>query len=31
MEEVLGMTTGHAEMRALVERYLTRFEGDPQS
>lgn len=29
MEEALGMTTGHAEMRDLVERYLTRFDGDP--
>lgn len=30
MEEALGMTTGHAEMRALVERYLTGVEGEPQ-
>jgi hypothetical protein len=30
MEEALGMTTGHAEMRALVERCLTGVEGDPQ-
>lgn len=27
MEEMLGLTTGHAEMRELVARYLTRFEG----
>jgi hypothetical protein len=29
MERALGMTAGHAEMLALVERYLARFEGDP--
>lgn len=29
MEEGLGLTVGHAETRALVERYLTRFEGEP--
>jgi AcrR family transcriptional regulator len=29
MERALGMTAGHAETLALVERYLTRFEGDP--
>lgn len=29
MEEGLGLTTGHTETRALVERYLTRFEGEP--
>jgi AcrR family transcriptional regulator len=28
MEEALGLTTGHAEMRALVDRFLTRYEGD---
>ena len=28
IEEALGMTTGHAETVALVEHYLTRFEGD---
>jgi len=27
MEERLGFTAGHAEMRALVERYLDRLEG----
>ncbi len=27
LEEALGMTTGHAEMRALVEQYLERSEG----
>jgi AcrR family transcriptional regulator len=31
MEKALGMTTGHAEMLALVERSLARFEGDPSS
>jgi AcrR family transcriptional regulator len=31
MEEALGMTTGHAEMRALVERCLARVEADPLS
>jgi AcrR family transcriptional regulator len=30
LEEALGMTTGHAEMRALVERYLARYEGEPR-
>jgi AcrR family transcriptional regulator len=29
LEETLGMTTGHAEMRALVERCLAHYEGDP--
>lgn len=29
MEDALGVTTGHAETLALVERYLTRFEGEP--
>jgi AcrR family transcriptional regulator len=28
IEETLGVTTGHAEMRALVERLLARYEGD---
>ena len=27
LEDALGMTTGHAEMRALVERCLERYEG----
>jgi AcrR family transcriptional regulator len=27
MEEALGVTTGHAEMRALVERVLAGYEG----
>jgi AcrR family transcriptional regulator len=27
MEEKLGMSRGHAELRAMVERYLDRFEG----
>jgi AcrR family transcriptional regulator len=27
MEGALGMTSGHAEMRALVERVLARYEG----
>ncbi|HXK24068.1 MAG TPA: TetR/AcrR family transcriptional regulator [Myxococcota bacterium] len=27
MEEALGLTTGHAETRALVERYLARYEA----
>jgi AcrR family transcriptional regulator len=30
MEEALGVTAGHAEMRALVEHYLTRYEGPPE-
>lgn len=29
MERALGMSGGHAETLALVERYLTRFEGKP--
>src|SRR4029077_19064141 len=29
MERGLGMTAGHVETLALVERYLARFEGDP--
>jgi AcrR family transcriptional regulator len=28
IENTLGVVTGHAETVALVERYLTRFEGD---
>ena len=28
MEEALGMSTGHAEMRALVERTLEQLEGE---
>jgi TetR/AcrR family transcriptional regulator len=28
IEQALGMTTGHAETIALVEHYLTRFDGD---
>lgn len=27
MEETLGMTTGHAQIRMVVEHLLTRFEG----
>ncbi|GFG74602.1 TetR/AcrR family transcriptional regulator [Mycobacterium botniense] len=29
MEEALGISAGHAEIVALVERYLRRLEGDP--
>jgi len=29
MEELLGVSSGHAETRTLVERLLTRFETDP--
>jgi AcrR family transcriptional regulator len=29
LEEALGLTTGHAEMRAVVERHLARYEGEP--
>jgi AcrR family transcriptional regulator len=29
LEEALGLTTGHAEMRELVERCLARYEGEP--
>jgi hypothetical protein len=29
LEEALGLTTGHAEMRALVERCLADYEGEP--
>ena len=31
MEEALGMSAGHAETRALVARYLERYEATPQS
>jgi AcrR family transcriptional regulator len=31
MERALGMSTGHDETLALVEQYLHRLEGDPQS
>ena len=31
LEETLGVTTGHAEMRMLVERYLARYEGAPSA
>jgi len=27
LEETLGLTAGHTEMRALVEQYLERYEG----
>lgn len=30
MEQALGMSAGHAETVAFVERYLHRFEGDPK-
>jgi len=30
LEEGLGMSAGHAETKALVERYLTRLEGEPR-
>ena len=30
MEQGLGITAGHAETTAMVERCLARFEGDPQ-
>jgi hypothetical protein len=26
MEKALGMTTGHNEMRALVERFIAQYE-----
>jgi AcrR family transcriptional regulator len=29
LEQTLGFTAGHAELRALVESYLDRFEGKP--
>jgi hypothetical protein len=28
LEDALGMTAGHAETRALIERFLARYEGD---
>jgi len=28
MEQALGISAGHAETVALVERYLTYFEGE---
>jgi AcrR family transcriptional regulator len=31
LEEALGLTAGHAQMRALVEQYLARVEGDAVS
>ena len=31
LEEALGLTTGHAEMQALVERRLTGYEGEPRA
>lgn len=31
MEQVLGMSAGHAETVEFVERYLHRLEGDPES
>ncbi|ORW05457.1 TetR/AcrR family transcriptional regulator [Mycobacterium kyorinense] len=30
MEQALGMSAGHAETVAFVERYLRRLEGEPQ-
>ncbi|WP_375482145.1 TetR/AcrR family transcriptional regulator [uncultured Mycobacterium sp.] len=30
MEQALGMSLGHAEIVAFVERYLHQLEGDPQ-
>ncbi|BBY05595.1 TetR/AcrR family transcriptional regulator [Mycobacterium noviomagense] len=30
MEQALGMSLGHAETVAFVERYLHQFEGEPQ-
>jgi AcrR family transcriptional regulator len=29
LEKALGLTTGHDELRALVERWLGRYEGEP--
>ena len=29
LEEAIGLTTGHASMRAIVERFLDRYEGQP--
>jgi len=31
VEELLGLTTGHAAMRSIVEQFLTRFEGPVSS
>ena len=31
IEQALGMSAGHAEIVAFVERYLRQLEGDPQS
>jgi AcrR family transcriptional regulator len=31
MENAVGITTGHEETRAFVERWLVRFEGEPSS
>lgn len=31
MEEALGMSAGHAETRALVERWIEQFERQPRS
>ena len=31
LEERLGVTIGHAETRALVERFLARFESNPSA
>ena len=28
LEEAIGLTTGHASMRAIVERFLDRYEGE---
>jgi hypothetical protein len=29
MEEALGVPDGHSETVAIVERYLTKLEGEP--
>lgn len=29
LEEAIGLTTGHAAMRAIVESFLDRYEGEP--
>jgi AcrR family transcriptional regulator len=31
LEQALGMSAGHAEIVAFVERYLRRLEGDPEN
>jgi hypothetical protein len=31
MEHALGMSAGHAETVEFIERYLRRFEGEPQA